>query len=139
MQTAQYLLNVTGLSGLQGSFAAVFAGLRLSSSKLTTRIRSAARNALQKWIKGAKNMQKKIARKLRKDALRRGAILSGEKYVLSKRELRRRGLKPSDNGYCLVLRYKGEVIHVADNTMLWCYRLVLDIMDTIDELGVVCV
>ena len=86
-----------------------------------------------------KSLNKKIAMKLRKDALRRGADLSGEKYVFSKRELRRRGLKPSDNGYCLVLRYKGEVIHVADNTMLWCYRIVLDIMDAIDELGVICV
>lgn len=84
-------------------------------------------------------MRKKIAMKLRKDALRRGADLSGERYILSKRELRRRGLKPGDNGYCLVLRYKGEVIHVADNTMLWCYRIVLDAMDAIDELGVVCV
>lgn len=59
-------------------------------------------------------MRKKIAMKLRKDALRRGADLSGEKYVFSKRELRRQGLKASDNGYCLVLRYKGEVIHVKE-------------------------
>lgn len=84
-------------------------------------------------------MRKKIAMKLRKDALRRGACLSGERYVFSKRELRRQGLKASDNGYCLVLRYKGETYYVSDNTMLWCYRIVLDVMDAADELGVVCV
>lgn len=77
--------------------------------------------------------------KLRKDALRRGACLSGERYVLSKRELRRQGLKASDNGYCLVLRYKGEVVHVVGDTMLWCYRAILETIDDIDELGVVCV
>ena len=84
-------------------------------------------------------MQKKIARKLRKDALRRGADLSGEKYVFSQKELRERGLKRGDNGYCLVLRYKGEVIHVASDTMLWCYRAAIETMDDIDELGVECV
>lgn len=80
-------------------------------------------------------MRKKIARELRKDALRRGAILSGEKYIMSKRELREECLKASDNGFEITLDYRGEHYCIVDNTELDCYRMLLDVMDMIDEMA----
>lgn len=78
-------------------------------------------------------MRKKIAKKLRKDALRRGAVLSNEKPCMTLKELRANGLTKSDAGFGLVVDYKGERIYCALNSELECYRILLDILDTIDE------
>ena len=78
-------------------------------------------------------MRKKIARKLRKDALRRGAVLLNEKPCMSLKELRANGLTKSDAGFGLIVDYNGERIHCAFNSELECYRILLDILDVIDE------
>lgn len=78
-------------------------------------------------------MRKKIARKLRKDALRRGAVLLDEKPCMSLKELRANGLTKSDAGFGLIVDYKGERIHCAFNSELECYRILLDVLDVIDE------
>lgn len=78
-------------------------------------------------------MRKKIARKLRKDALRRGAVLSDERPCMTLKELRANGLTKSDAGFGLVVDYRGERIHCAFNSELECYRVLMDILDAIDE------
>lgn len=48
-------------------------------------------------------MRKKIAMRWRREALRRGAVITSEKWVFDKKELRERGLQKSDNGYAVRL------------------------------------
>lgn len=78
-------------------------------------------------------MRKKIARKLRKDALRRGAILSNEKPCCSRKELRAQGWKRGEAGFGLELTYLGRTIFIYTNSELECYRTTLEVMDELEE------
>lgn len=80
-------------------------------------------------------MRKKIAMRWRRQALRRGAVITSEKWVFSKQELRERGLQKSDNGYAVKAKYNGFVYNVADDDMLKAYKLLIWCMDVSDEDG----
>lgn len=88
-------------------------------------------------------MRKKIAMRWRRQALRRGAVITSEKWVFNKQELKERGLQKNDNGYAVKAKYKGFVYNVADDDMLKAYKLLIWCMDVADEdnknlLGGIC-
>lgn len=88
-------------------------------------------------------MRKKIAMRWRREALRRGAVITSEKWVFNKQELREKGLQKNDNGYAVKVKYKSFVYNVADDDMLKAYKLLIWCMDVADEddknlLGGIC-
>lgn len=78
-------------------------------------------------------MRKKIAMRWRREALRRGAVITSEKWVFNKKELREEGLRKSDNGYAVKAKYNGHTYNVADDDMLKAYKLLNWCMDVEDE------
>ena len=74
-------------------------------------------------------MRKKIAMRWRREALRRGAILSEEKMVFSKKELREKNLNRKQNGFRFCAEYKGWKWRICADDMLAAYKLFIDVMD----------
>lgn len=74
-------------------------------------------------------MRKKIAMRWRREALRCGAILSNEKMVFSKKELRENNLKRKQNGFSFCAEYKGWKWLICADDMLAAYKLFVEEMD----------
>lgn len=77
-------------------------------------------------------MRKKIAMRWRREALRRGAILSDERMVFSKKELRENGFRRKHNGFGFKAEYKGWKWMVCSDDILDAYRLFVLEMDDND-------
>lgn len=78
-------------------------------------------------------MRKKIAMRIRRDLLRKGVIISNEKPVFSKQELRENGLSKKDRGFGFVAEYRGWKWVICADDRLAAYRLFIEVMN--DELG----
>ena len=74
-------------------------------------------------------MRKKIAIRWRREALRRGAILSDEKMVFSKKEMRENNTKRKSNGFSFCAEYKGWRWVVCSDDMLTAYKTFVNAMD----------
>ena len=74
-------------------------------------------------------MRKKIAMRWRREALRRGAIITNEKPVFTKKELREYGLRKKDNGFSFDGFYKGYHWMVCADDMLTAYKMFVEEMD----------
>lgn len=74
-------------------------------------------------------MRAKIAKKLRRDALRRGAVITREGMTFTKRELRKYKFTRKDNGYSVTVEYEDFKIHACGRDMLDAYRSLLWMMD----------
>ena len=74
-------------------------------------------------------MRKKIAMRWRREALRRGAIITNEKPVFTKKELREYGLRKKDNGFKFDVFYKGYHWMICADDMLTAYKMFFEEMD----------
>lgn len=74
-------------------------------------------------------MRKKIAMRWRREALRRGAILSDEKMVFSKKELRENNLKRKHNGFSFCAEYNGWNWMICADDMLAAYKMFIEEID----------
>ena len=73
-------------------------------------------------------MRKKIAKRLRREAMRKGAVIIYEHYV------REPGWKKKDCGYSVTAKYKGWEVLVPERDMLEAYRTLLWAVND-DEFG----
>jgi len=80
-------------------------------------------------------MRKKIAMRWRRKALRMGAIIHSEKPCMSKKELRKEGLTATEAGFGIEMEYKGQKYTIAANTMLDAYKLMVWVIEDLDEWG----
>lgn len=67
-------------------------------------------------------MRGKIARKWRKEILRRGVKLTNERMIISKSELKKDGLKRKDNGFGFYAIYNGFTYIMNGSDELDAYR-----------------
>lgn len=74
-------------------------------------------------------MRKKIAKRWRRDALRRGAIIINEKSVFNRQELKENGLRKKDAGFGIKAEYKGRKWLIAGTNALSAYRTLVQAMD----------
>ena len=74
-------------------------------------------------------MRKRIAMRWRREALRRGAILSNEKMVFSKKELRENNLKRKHNGFSFCAEYNGWNWMICADDMLAAYKMFIEEID----------
>ena len=75
-------------------------------------------------------MRKKIARRWRREALRRGVIITSEKMVFSRKEMREHGYVRRDNSYAIEATFNGLKYSVADDDMLSAYKLLIWCIET---------
>lgn len=75
-------------------------------------------------------MRKKIAMRWRREALRRGVVITSEKLVFSKKETRERGYVRGDNAYAIEATFNGLKYSVADYDMLSAYKLLIWCIET---------
>lgn len=78
-------------------------------------------------------MRKKIAMRWRRLCLRRGAEITSEGMVFSKKTLKESGWNRKDNGYQIKATYKRNKYSVADDDMLKAYKMLSWCMDVEDE------
>lgn len=71
-------------------------------------------------------MRKKFAMRWRRDALRRGAVISNKGYVLTKREARESKCR---RGFNFDAEYKGHTITCIAEDALDAYRIFVQEMD----------
>lgn len=74
-------------------------------------------------------MRAKIAKKLRRDALRKGAVITREGMTFTKRELRKHNYTRKDNGYTISVEYRNWKLHSCGRDILEAYRSLLWMMD----------
>lgn len=74
-------------------------------------------------------MRAKIAKKLRRDALRKGAVIIQEGMTFTKQEMRKYNYTRKDNGYAVSVVYKNWKIHSCGRDMLDAYRSLLWMID----------
>lgn len=74
-------------------------------------------------------MRAKIAKRLRRDALREGAVIIREGMVFNKQEMRDYNIRRKSNGYSVTAKYRGWEIHACGDDMLDAYRSLLWMMD----------
>lgn len=77
-------------------------------------------------------MRAKIAKKLRRDALRKGAVIIQEGMTFTKQEMRKYNYTRKDNGYVVSVVYKNWKIHSCGHDMLDAYHSLLWMMDDDD-------
>lgn len=71
-------------------------------------------------------MRKRIAKRLRKYALRNGAVILKEGYCLSRAELNRLGLGKRERGYFVDAEFGGNKYCIAWDDPLACYRILVE-------------
>lgn len=74
-------------------------------------------------------MRAKIAKKLRRDALRKGAVIIREGMTFTKQELRKHSYTRKDNGYTISVEYRNWKLHSCGRDMLDAYRSLTWMMD----------
>lgn len=74
-------------------------------------------------------MRAKIAKKLRRNALRKGAVIISEGMAFAKQELRKYNYTRKDNGYVVSVEYRNWKLHSCGRDMLDAYRSLLWMMD----------
>lgn len=74
-------------------------------------------------------MRAKIAKRLRRDALRKGVTIKREGMVFNKQELRKNNFLRKHNGYSITAVYRGWYIHACCNDVLAAYRSLLRMID----------
>lgn len=79
-------------------------------------------------------MRKKIAMRWRREALRRGAVITDEKPVFNKQELKENGLRKKDAGFSFKAEYKGYKWMIAGDDALAAYKLFVQAMDNAEEM-----
>ena len=83
-------------------------------------------------------MRKKFAKRWRREAIRRGAIIVREGPILTKQELAENHLAKRHRGFSFVAKYRGWEHHVVGQDALDAYRIFvqeLDDKEFMDELG----
>lgn len=74
-------------------------------------------------------MRAKIAKKLRRDALREGAVIVREGMVFNKQEMRKYNFPRKSNGYSVTAEYNDFKLHACGDDILDAYRNLLWMMD----------
>ena len=75
-------------------------------------------------------MRRKIAKRWRKEILRRGAVIVREGIVFSPGERKAMGIPKGQQGYAVVVRFNGWTYHVADShDALGAYKLFMECLD----------
>lgn len=74
-------------------------------------------------------MRKKIAKRWRREAMRRGAIILREGPILTKQELAEEHLGKKHRGFYFVAKYRGWEHHVAGRDALDAYRIFVQELD----------
>ena len=80
-------------------------------------------------------MQRKIAKRWRRRALRRGAVINSEGWVFSKSELAAQGSVRRDNAYAIEAIYNGSKYSLCDDDELSTYKLLNWCLDVDDGRG----
>lgn len=75
-------------------------------------------------------MRKKIAMRWRREALRRGVVITSEKMVFSQKEMYEHGYVRRDNAYAIEATFNGLKFSVADDDMLSAYKLLIWCIET---------
>lgn len=78
-------------------------------------------------------MRTKIARKIRKDILRRGADIKLERMVFTTTEMKQRYMSRKDNGFGVLFEYKGHLMTVCGDDILMAFRCAVECLDDIDS------
>lgn len=78
-------------------------------------------------------MRAKIAMRLRRDALRRGAVVQREGMIFSKTELVEQGFRRKHNGYGVKAKYRGWSIRACGDDILEAYHNLIWVMDSTTE------
>lgn len=74
-------------------------------------------------------MRKKIAKRWRREAMRRGAIILREGPILTKQELAEENISKRHRGFCVVAKYHGWEHHVVGLDALDAYRIFVQELD----------
>ena len=70
----------------------------------------------------------------RREALRRGAVITDEKPVFNKQELKENGLRKKDAGFSFKAEYKGYKWMIAGDDALAAYKLFVQAIDDAEEM-----
>lgn len=74
-------------------------------------------------------MRKKFAKRWRREALCRGALISREGRILTKQEIADNHLKKRDAGFGIVAKCDGESYYIAGYDALDAYRLLAKMLE----------